>query len=186
MERQIQMQTRQEPAASLTEGGRCLVFNLSIRGLGHSEVGATGLRGQTELGSNRSGNIPHPMESCPLGSSLEPHCFPCKRGLMACPSLGASGTWFGTVFGILQLTITYRCPSSSQHSPQMCVLLIPSIMLDYSAVLNNSLELGFPDMAQVYPADSSRKPICILMLFTQVLYLTLTDPNPTSTGLISP
>lgn len=83
MERQIQMQTRQEPAVSLTEGGRCLAFNLSVRGLGRSEVGAMGLGGQTELGSNRSGNIPHPMESCSLGSSLEPHCFPCKRGLMA-------------------------------------------------------------------------------------------------------
>lgn len=78
MERQIQMQTRQEPTPSLTEKGWCLAFDLSVEGLGHSEVGATGLRGQTELGS-------HPVESCCRGSILEPHCFPCKRGTDAMP-----------------------------------------------------------------------------------------------------
>lgn len=41
MERQIQMQTRQEPAASLREGGRCWAFNLSVGGLRRSEVGDT-------------------------------------------------------------------------------------------------------------------------------------------------
>lgn len=82
MERQIQMQTWQEPAASLREGGRCWVFNLSIGGLGHSEVGGHsmehGTRDQTELGSRKSRNISHSMESIPWVLFWSLTVFPVK------------------------------------------------------------------------------------------------------------
>lgn len=183
MERQIQMQARQEPAVSLREGGWCWACNLSIGGLGRSEVGdaawGMGLR-------IRQSWVPVGVKTFPILWNLVPWVL--FWSLAVFPVEGdcwhvASGTSFGTVLAHSSrpTPTTVRPP---QGTPLKCVCCLFLVMLGYSTALNNSLGLGFPDMVQVYPADSSRKPKCILMLFTQGLYVTLTDLNPTSTGLL--